>query len=323
MSDGASAGPEAKSPRDRSCRPKAFQFFLVEEHREAYCVFAYAVKSGVISSSGNFLLHVDDHHDLALPVLCSEADICRQSMSDILACTFEQLRVCDFLVPLVHQGIFSEIYWLRREGLHQRSVALETHVERSGKRFYYYSRPMRQQDAGASNHRAVLHTLTPNTILTIPNPVVLDIDLDYFSCCDTTGEACRIEITANEYHEFLANKRHPWKAMFGSRAKVARKGGRYFLAHNEFDGPPLRRSQTNAQIRKSVAEFRDFLSRSGVVPAFGIISRSRHSGFTPPKQVAYIERTLLSLLAEVMNFTVIHIDVLLNQLGCSMSCERS
>ena len=245
----------------QSCQAAGLQrnavpLVVVEEHREAYFVVAWAVKSGLLSPRGNALLHIDDHHDLAWPVLFGQADFCSQSLSDIAVCTFEQLRVCDFLVPMIHQGLFREIYWLRRGGLHPQSVALDTRVEHFGKIFYYYCRHIGGQEASTPRTFPILRTITPDATIVNDRPMVLDIDLDYFSSCDATGETCRIEITKDEYTAFLIDRRHQWKLMFGSRTRVTEEAGRYFLIYNALDGPPASRWQDQDQIRDSVAKLK-------------------------------------------------------------------
>lgn len=306
----------------QSCQAAGLQrnavpLVVVEEHREAYFVVAWAVKSGLLSPRGNALLHIDDHHDLAWPVLFEQADFCSQSLSDIAVCTFEQLRVCDFLVPMIHQGLFREIYWLRRGSLHPQSVALDTRVEHFGKIFYYYCRHIGGQEASTPRTFPILRTITPDATIVNDRPMVLDIDLDYFSSCDATGETCRIEITKDEYTAFLIDRRHQWKLMFGSRTRVTEEAGRYFLIYNALDGPPASRWQDQDQIRDSVAKLKDFLRRSEIVPTMVVVSRSWHSGFTSPEQVAHIEQTLLVSLEEFIDLEVSHVDVLLEQLGLS------
>ena len=44
------------------------QLVILEEHHEAYCVWLYAILKKIIPYSGNFLIHIDQHADLELPI---------------------------------------------------------------------------------------------------------------------------------------------------------------------------------------------------------------------------------------------------------------
>lgn len=58
---------------ERGANGNAIPVFVVEEHREAYLVISYAIKTGLLPPHGNALVHIDEHHDLGCPVLLGPA----------------------------------------------------------------------------------------------------------------------------------------------------------------------------------------------------------------------------------------------------------
>jgi len=66
-------------------------------------------------------------------------------------------------------------------------------------------------------------------------PLILDIDLDYFSCDNSLASAyMKIEITAEAYHEFKNNKYHPFRLMPVAALTVEEEAGRYYLHYTEW-----------------------------------------------------------------------------------------
>jgi hypothetical protein len=210
---------------ERGANGNAIPVFVVEEHREAYFVISYAIKTGLLPPHGNALVHIDEHHDLACPVLLGPADVRSQPLSDIFVCTFDYLRICDFLIPLVQQRVFEELYWVRRDGLCHRSIPLDIRVEQVGNAYFFRVHTLKSRAEAGARRLPMLHTLTPSHPFATTRPVVLDIDFDYFSCSDSNGETVRIEITGDAYAAFIRDKRHPWKLAFGSRVTCMEEGG--------------------------------------------------------------------------------------------------
>jgi len=299
----------------RGTKENAIPVFIVEEHREAYFVISYAIKTGLLPPHGNALVHIDEHHDLACPVLLGPADVRSQPLSDIFVCTFDYLRICDFLIPLVHQRVFEELYWVRRDGLCRRSIPLDIRVEQVGNAYFFRVHTLKSRAEAGARRLPMLHTLTPSHPFATTRPVVLDIDFDYFSCSDSNGETVRIEITKDAYAAFIRDKRHPWKLAFGSRVTCMEEGGKYYLLHRDYDGPPCQRTQNKEQIYNTVLQLMEFLRINKIFPIMVLLSRSQHSGFVPPEHGELIESVLLSSLADEMTINVIELDELLTTLG--------
>lgn len=149
---------------ERGANGNAIPVFIVEEHREAYCVISYAIKTGLLPPHGNALVHIDEHHDLACPVLLGPADVRSQPLSDIFVCTFDYLRICDFLIPLLHQRVFEELYWVRRDGLCRRSIPLDIRVEQVENAYFFvytHLSPERRQALGACQCCTLSHHYIP------------------------------------------------------------------------------------------------------------------------------------------------------------------
>ena len=294
---------------------KTIPLFLFEEHHEAFFVWNYAVVNKLINSFNNTLLHVDEHSDMSVPKFNHSITSLNQTLKDIYQFTYNELSIANFIIPAIYQGIFSQVYWLyqsNNEGKGAKKTILVYSHKGEGKvlmiDFNY--------DASAFtlfniDFKIFLFKLlkTKDEFSTIQS-VVLDIDLDYFSCnAPYYYYPGKLEVTKDEYDSFNTNKRHFLRLHFGSGIKSIVENGKYYLLFNssqtELISSKLKVSQE--EIIKRIDLFIQFLEINNVQPQLIDICRSRMSGFTPEDQWEFIEEKLIEKLSILYKLDIKHI----------------
>ena len=97
---------------------------VIEEHHEAFFVWHRAICNGWMKPAGNTLLHLDEHHDLSVPVLRTPLRALR-TPEEVARFTYGELGIGSFIWPAVYTGVFEQFFWMRR------STNTPTVVERS------------------------------------------------------------------------------------------------------------------------------------------------------------------------------------------------
>ena len=130
--------------------------------------------------------------------------------------------------------------------------------------------------------------------------VLLNIDLDFFSCIKKPLPQGKIEISKNEYKKFQNNPYHFLRLNVGLSAEAIEENNRYFIQFNNYQQQPkynLEVSMEKADER--IDKLTNFLRVNNIAPRIITISRSRYSGFTPLSQWEDIESHLLSALRDI------------------------
>jgi hypothetical protein len=275
--------------------------FVIEEHHEAFIVWAYAIRKGIISP-GCQLLHFDDHSDLSAPVFnTSVNNILEMPLEEIKEFVYEQMRIDTFIIPAVYLGIINEIAWVRQD----MSVPLNTDM--FVRSFNEEGKKLIAGKAGPNNQQlrpfrySKMSAPQFDSFEVNDNGVLLDIDLDYFSCTEDpySKNTVIIEITENEYNEFAANKYHYLRYLVSS-IKAVQKGTSYYYIINHFkDIYPSSREVMEQEIEDRIHIFTESLLRKKIRPELITICNSAHSGFTPSDQVEFIRGKLLNSLHEL------------------------
>lgn len=290
--------------------------FIMEEHHEAFFVWHYAIQAGLMAPTGNKLLHVDEHADIGAPRLFQSVDELGSDLDAIHRFAFNELSCFEFIVPSLYQGLFDELVWLRQAPERKSDQLLIVRTpRRAGQLFdlvaYNLVNGKRAlpPSAPADGHQVrYLHQAEADPLPAL-NKVVLDIDLDYFSCEDAVNQAQRLEVTQAEFEAFQTNRYHFLRISQGSRIKMREEGGRFFLYlknYQEAAPTPLRVSEETIVAR--LDRFAEFLARNHIQPQIIDIARSRFSGYTPSDQWAFIERQLLERLAALYPLEIRSVD---------------
>ena len=297
---------------------KPVRAIIMEEHHEAFFVWNLAVAQKWIEATKNALLHADSHADFSIPSLSTSLKELGGETARIYDFTYNELSIESFILPTVYQGMFRELYWLRLEHfLKQDQKTIHVFSQRGEGRSLLMTENI--HIAGVFNperKHAYANAITAEEPLVTSLPIVLDIDLDYFSCDDATGGSWEVECTAETFEAFRKDRYHPLRLKFGGKMRAEKRDGKFFLC---FTPPSVSRSKQQEKpeikILEHIAAFVDFLRKNRIQPQIIDICRSRYSGFTPADQWQFIEEKLLKGLGKLYKLEIINIHDLVGQLN--------
>jgi hypothetical protein len=222
--------------------------------------------------------------------------------------TYSELGIASFLYPALYQGLFNRVYWLRRrhdEGSESEIVCV-TSDNGEGKRLR--SSPALSLEAALDSDRRcfrLFRVTTDDAIDVSDRSIVLDIDLDYFSCDNRSGEGWEIEITRSAYDAFRADRYHALRLAAGNLVKVREREGSYYLCSNYAALAETNLEVDEALILSRIDALAAFLERNAIRPAIIDVARSRFSGYTPGHQWRFIESKLIERLASLYEFNML------------------
>ena len=277
---------------------KKVPLFIFEEHHEAFFVWNYSIMNNLIPRFNNTLLHVDEHSDMAVPHFNYSINFLKDELQKIYEFTYNELTIANFIIPAIYQGIYSHLYWLYQSNNERRGAK---------KQMLIYShrgegkvlRIDANCDVGAlaffnpDLKNALFKSLKTHDEFPESQSVVLDIDLDYFSCnpkgYDFKG---KLEVTKEQYDEFNRDKHHFFRLCLGSDIKSGVVDAKYYLLFNSLQPEyiPSKLKVSEEEIVRRIDLFIEFLRKNNVKPRLIDICRSRLSGFTPEDQWEFIEK---------------------------------
>ncbi len=290
--------------------------FIMEEHHEAFFIWHYAIQQQLMKASGNTLLHVDEHADIGAPRLFKSVDTLGTDLHDIYRFTFDELSCFEFIVPSLYLGFFKELVWIRQSPERRSDqVAVVRAPQKPGQLFeilgynVFGDNPTLPPSAPRDGHRVRYRHQSGTDALPTLTDVVLDIDLDYFSCEDAVNLPQKLEVSPDEYEKFQTDRYHFLRINQGSRIKMQEEEGRYFLYlknYPEAAPTPLRMSEQAIIAR--LDGFVAFLQDKQVKPQIIDIARSRFSGYTPHDQWQFIEENLIQRLSTLYDLDIKTVD---------------
>lgn len=287
----------------------AIRVTVVEEHHEAFFVWMEARNAGVLPAEGNALIHVDEHSDLALPHLQHSLQALPTEPRELRAFTYSQLSIGNFIFPTVYLGLFGEIYWIQHLAAQGERQLVHIYSDRGLGKALLMANSIHRAGVFNRDRRHVWYRKQRvSDELPSLESVVLDIDLDYFSCADTSFVQ-RLEVTASEHARLVGNPYHPLRLHYGNMVRGIREDGRCFVEVAVTDGPgEVGFRVSEGVVRQRLDALADFLRRETWTPRLVTVCRSRFSGYTPEDQIDFIQSGVLQTLADRYDIQVEYVS---------------
>ncbi|MGE5656370.1 MAG: UPF0489 family protein [Actinomycetota bacterium] len=288
--------------------------FLMEEHHEAFLIWHYAISQNIIPKSGNTLLHIDEHADMAAPRFNRSLNTLNGNLQDIYNFTYSELSIASFIVPAIYQQLFNQVFWIwqKQKGYLSEYICVSA-CDREGQILLKNQTQNISQLIFNPNYKLAKYSCqTLQDEFSENQAVVLDIDLDYFSCnhqyLNLQG---KIEVTQEQYQDLNRDRYHFLRTFFGSAVRTEVEAGKYYLLFNNYANPeafpnPLKVSEE--EILNRIDRVINFLVQKRVQVKMIDICRSRISGYTPADQCQFIEDNLLKKLGELYELKHIAIE---------------
>lgn len=267
--------------------------YCIEEHNEAFYCWGLAIRDGVLEAEKNLLFHVDHHDDLECGSYFIDFTRRIEDLEERKRITYEKLGIADFIIPAIYEGIFSEIYNMKRLGsgpfTHQEKVIKRIGSNTLSTADYvpFIHAPLRKKENGEYCFFRYHEGGMDNTGRL--KRVALDIDLDYFCWDDSlrTAGLKRMEITREAYLEYLDNPYHPFRILPRRLLYAEEEKGRFYLSYQE-PRSAEKEADEEAVIRRA-GRFMEWLKEQDWTPGMITVCRSAHSGYLPSHKALLVE----------------------------------
>lgn len=289
------------------------KIFVVEEHHEALIPWLTAAPA-FQAPRAMTLIHVDAHADMDLPVSCRAIEAAK-TPADLIRLAYSELDIQTFIAAAVWRGACTRVIWIRPWPGSSAEGQTWLWEDQGGNGHLCMGR----QPPPGSGHRSFAYrwtSLEHPLPLAPDQPVVLDIDLDFFAG-GQRPTAGQIELSREEYDRIRTTPRHFLRCHFGGRLRTMECQGRYYCVLTPLDGAQRRgtRQVSNAEAAKTIGLLEQRLLAAAVNPELVTVCRSRGSGFCPADQWQFLEQQTLAMLERLYGpLDLAHIDALVAHL---------
>lgn len=290
--------------------------YLFDEHNDAFYYWQKARFAGCIDSSID-LFHIDAHNDMSKPHRFRQSLYPGRDV-DILPYyknfARQELTIANFIFPAVLCGIIKNVYFFYPAWRSFKPARVKIRVgsvfgEGNQIRYPTWLAGGRRKitvDKALPDLKMFTYKASPIERMPTNRKVILDIDLDYFSCCDTVQNnwKFRLAVTNEQYrqaHSFLMDETIPFSGLEFNFIMEKNKPA-VIISFKKIEDKsylPERR-----EIDKSIDILIGALSKHAIKPAVITICRSRISGFTPSEYIGYIENLLVRRLSEIYSLQI-------------------
>lgn len=271
----------------------------INEHNEAFLVLTYLASKKKLSSNYS-LIHVDEHHDLGRAII-KEKDLEQlDNPENLKKITYEQIRVSDYILPLVKNNIVNEVIWINNFKT-SKDYNCKLTSEYNGEYLILNYQPIKESVGDFRLKLIKLHEGENKSVF--KDKCILSIDLDYFSCDDDAGENSKIEITEEAYKINTEELYSKWKMIFGSKINYYTENNKFYMTYCGLEGPKEKKRNSKSIIKKKVDELGIFLKENIINPDVILICKSNYSGYTPREDINFTHEEVVKMLQDLYKKT--------------------
>lgn len=293
------------------------QTFIMEEHHEAFLYWNYFIKQNLIKTTGNYLLHIDHHDDIeGGSYNCDFSSFFSDpSLEEIKDFTYSKLGIADFIIPAIFEGLFSTVHILKN--LHPKAIEDTEEFVRlingntlvRGKMYPFLHNDLKESHDPEFSFYTMRTGGLDDLKRNRRQPLVLDVDLDYF-CWDDSLKSVPpklMEITETAYKEYMENPYNPFRILPRHLIWAVQKDNKYYLQYQEaMKKEPLPEDST---ICKRIDNLLTWMDKKKITPSVIDICRSARSGYLPAEKAKFTETEFLKRLGNVMNIKIKQLEL--------------
>lgn len=223
-----------------------------------------------------------------------------QLFNNIYELVYDNLTVADFIITANYFSFLYKTFWINSyEEISQRSsysIEIEKVDDKKIKLLTCESDIFSKEIY--SFYKFNINDLA-NIINKMNDDYILSIDYDFFSSNDVAAETITLEITSNEYENYLNNYYHQARLMLGSKFHVFQTEGKYYCQFNLYDGK-AKSLENDTKVKLKLEQFEIQIQKIAKKPALIILCASLKSGFLNKEHYEFIDNKIKKILGEYM-----------------------